>query len=242
MQPDQLLASIRAQLSSSVDPAFREGAFHFFKEEIDLYGVRAPRIKRIAAQAWREFKQRQRAEQNRLANELWKSGMFEEGVIAIYLYRRLSKSCGAPEFRMFERWIDRYVHNWAHCDGVSSWLIAASIANEPSLMDLLPPWTRSSNRWKRRSAAVSFLQEAKYGRNTERILEIAESLLEDSDDMVQKGVGWLLKETYPQKPREVVSFLKARRSRPTRLLLRYAAEKMNPEDRSSVLRPAAGAR
>ena len=148
------------------------------------------------------------------------------------------RTAACAEFRLFERWIDRFVSNWAHCDGVATWLIAASIANEPSLMDLLPPWTRSSNRWKRRAAAVSFLQEGKHGRNTERILEISESLLEDPDDMVQKGVGWLLKETYPSKPREVVSFLASRRTHPSRLLLRYAAEKMSPADRGQVLQTA----
>lgn len=235
MNCSEILEEIRRQLTAAVDPAYRTGALNFFREEITLYGVRAPQVKEISAAAWREFKQWPRPEQNRLANELWKSGLMEEGAVAIYLYRRLSKTCGLCEFRLFERWIDRYVHNWAHCDGVSSWLLAASIANEPSLMDLLPPWTVSSNRWKRRASAVSFLQEGKKGRNTDRIFGIAERLLDDADDMVQKGAGWLLKETYPKKPREVVSFLEARKSRPSRLLLRYAAEKMTPADRQIVL-------
>ncbi len=57
----------------------------------------------------------------------------------------------------------------------------------------------------------------------------------DEDDMVQKGVGWLLKETYPKRPREVVAFLEPWRGRTSRLLLRYAAEKMTPADRGEVL-------
>ncbi|MCW5982673.1 MAG: DNA alkylation repair protein [Bryobacteraceae bacterium] len=235
MTSAELLNRIRRQLDAAVDPEFREGALRFFKDEVALHGVRSPRIKEITAEAWREFRTWPRPAQNRLANELWKSGMMEEGNVAIYLYRRLARSCGACEFRLFERWIDRYVRNWAHCDGVSSWLIAAALANEPPLMDLLPPWTASPNRWKRRASAVSFLQEGKQGRNTERILDIADRLLGDSDDMVQKGVGWLLKETYPNKPREVVSFIEARKGRPSRLLLRYAAEKMKPGDRRTVL-------
>lgn len=32
-------------------------------------------------------------------------------------------------------------------------------------------------------------------------------LRDDPDDMMQKGVGWILKEAYPKKPREVVEFL-----------------------------------
>jgi hypothetical protein len=42
--------------------------------------------------------------------------------------------------------------------------------------------------------------------------------------MVQKGVGWVLKETYPKRPDEVLEFLRLN-SFP-RLVVRYAAEKM----------------
>ena len=155
--------------------------------------------------------------------------MLEEGALVCHLYRRFAKSCDEREFRMFEQWINRYVRNWSHCDGVSTWLIAASIANRPGLADRLAGWTKSKNRWKRRSAAVSLIQEAKQGRNTETIFHICDLLLEDADDMVQKGVGWLLKETYPKKPREVLDFLDGWRTRAPRLVLRLAAEKMTRE-------------
>jgi 3-methyladenine DNA glycosylase AlkD len=59
--------------------------------------------------------------------------------------------------------------------------------------------------------------------------------MEDSDDMVRKGVGWLLKDTYPKKPRELLSFLKPWRDRAPRLVLRLAAEKMTPQHRAIAL-------
>ncbi len=82
---------------------------------------------------------------------------------------------------------------------------------------------------------MALLQEAKQGRNTEAIFDIAGHMMTDPDDMVHKGVRWLLKETYPKRPREVVAFLKPWRGRAPRLLLRYAAEKMTAKDRASVL-------
>jgi 3-methyladenine DNA glycosylase AlkD len=176
------------------------------------------------------------AERDRFVTELWKSGMLEEGVLVAHIYRRFGKSCGEREFRMFEQWLDRYVRNWSHCDGVSAWLIAASIANQPGLADRLARWTKSKNRWKRRSAAVSLIQEAKRGTNTETIFHICGLLLEDSDDMVQKGVGWLLKETYPKRPREVLDFLDAWRTRAPRLVLRIAAEKMTPKHKRWLMK------
>ena len=166
---------------------------------------------------------------------LWRSGKLEEGAVAIYLCRRLCRDYGRRDFGRLEGWIDSYVANWAHCDGVASWLVTACIANEPPLMDRLTDWTQSPNRWKRRAAAVSLIQEARHGRNAQRILEISDLLLDDADPMVQKGVGWLLKETYPHQPRTVTAYLRANRQRPARILLRYAAEKMTAADRASAL-------
>ena len=57
----------------------------------------------------------------------------------------------------------------------------------------------------------------------------------DRDLMVQKAVGWLLKETYPKKPQETSRFLLPWRARAPRLILRIAAEKMTEMDRDACL-------
>jgi 3-methyladenine DNA glycosylase AlkD len=165
---------------------------------------------------------------------LWRDGRLETGALVCYIYRRFASQCGVCEFKLFERWIDRHVRNWAHCDGVASWLLAASIANEPELRLHLGSWTGSKNRWKRRAAAVALLQEAKAGRHFETIAEVAGRLLGDRDDMVEKGLGWLLKEAYPGQPEAVFAWLMEVRGRASRLTLRIAAEKM-PADRRRAL-------
>lgn len=230
-----LLKDIRAQLKAAADPEFAAGLRRFFKEPVKPYGVRTPLLRELARLAYAQVKHWPVADRDRFVTDFWKSGMLEEGAIVCHLYRRFAKSCGEREFRMFEHWINRYVRNWSHCDGVSTWLIAASIANRPGLADRLAGWTKSKNRWKRRSAAVSLIQEAKQGRNTETIFHICDLLLNDADDMVQKGVGWLLKETYPKRPREVLDFLDPWRTRAPRLVLRLASEKMTERDRRWLL-------
>jgi len=231
-----LLKDIRSQLKAAADPEFEAGLRWFFKEPVKPYGVRTPLLRDLARLAYAQVKEWPVAERDRFVTELWKSGMLEEGVIVSHLYRRFAKSCGEREFAMFEHWIDRYVRNWAHCDGVSTWLIAASIANRPGLADRLAQWTKSKNRWKRRSAAVSLIQEAKRGSNTETIVHICGLLLNDTDDMVRKSVGWLLKETYPKRPHETMEFLDDRRATAPRLVLRLAAEKMTAQHRQWLLK------
>lgn len=192
-------------------------------------------MKAIVRAVYRELKPWPAARRNRFTEELWKSGKFEEAGIAIETDRRFSKHFREPEFRLLERRLDRYVRNWAHCDGLSSWLLSAAVANDPGLVARLAAWTTSRNRWKRRASIVALLQEARRGRSTKQIFEIAEALLEDPDDLVRKGVGWVLKETYPKKPRELMAFLLPHAATTPRLVLRLAAEKMTAKDRAALL-------
>jgi 3-methyladenine DNA glycosylase AlkD len=208
---------------------------HIRSEFARLDHVNAPAIQNLARQVYAEVKHWPVSDRDRLANALWESHKWEEAALAIYVYRRFAKQCGVREFRMFTRWLDRYVDDWSLTDGLGLWLLGASIANDVSLISKLDAWTRSKNRWKRRAAAVSLVPSAKHGLHTRDIFRIATPLIPDDDDMVQKGVGWLLKETYPKKPAEVVRFLMPWRGKAPRLTLRYAAEKMTSADRQRVL-------
>ncbi|WP_321473974.1 DNA alkylation repair protein [uncultured Paludibaculum sp.] len=235
MTPDALLAHIDESMLALADAGFAQGQRRFFQHEVDTYGVRTQHLTMLVREVYAAVKTWPLAHRNALMKGLWETGKLESGVLVCHVYRRFARQCTACEFKLFERWIDRYVHNWAHTDGVSSWLLAACIENEPDLRFALKPWTASKNRWKRRASAVSLLQEAKAGRHTDYIFEITALLLPDRDDMVEKGVGWLLKETYPQRPVETLDFLLRHETAATRLTLRYAAEKMTPEHRKSLL-------
>jgi 3-methyladenine DNA glycosylase AlkD len=237
--PDELYAFVSSELERLATAEYREGAAAFFQGSVRLHGVRAAQLVPLEQQVYRVAKRWPRAQFNTFCNRLWKTGMLEEGAMVCHVYRRFQRTCGACEFRLFESWIDRYVSNWAHCDGVASWLLAAAIGNHPELMEQLMTWTASRNRWKRRAAAVALLQEAKNGRHTSFILRVASALMPDADDMVQKGVGWLLKETYPKQKAAVVEFLERWQPQTSRVVVRYACEKMTPQDRARFFAKAA---
>jgi 3-methyladenine DNA glycosylase AlkD len=235
-QVETLFRETVARLDAAADLAWAEGQRRFFKHEVDTRGVRQADLAPVIRDVARAVKPWPLPDRNALMKLFWETGKLEDGALVCHVYRRFAKSCTAREFMLFERWIDRYVRNWAHCDGVSSWLVAACIANEPELRFRLREWAKSRNRWMRRAAAVSLLQEAKKGRQLDFIFEIAGVLLPERDDMIEKGVGWLLKETYPAYPRETVAFLMSPAGRrASRLTLRYSAEKMTPADRRSAL-------
>ena len=93
----------------------------------------------------------------------------------------------------------------------------------------LKSWARSENRWMRRAAAVSLIIPARKGKFQDDILDIAGILLQDQDDMVQKGYGWMLKAASQADQKRIFDYVMSKRAVMPRTALRYAIEKM-PED------------
>jgi hypothetical protein len=107
-QAAELAASIRARLEAVAEPEMAAGARNFFREPVDPIGVRSRDLQQVVAEVYRAVKKWPAAERNLLCTLLWEGGKMEEGVLVCHLYRRFAKQCAGPEFRMFERWIDRY--------------------------------------------------------------------------------------------------------------------------------------
>jgi len=129
-----------------------------------------------------------------------------------------------PElFKIFDRWID-YSTNWATTDGLSKYLIAEILMLDASKIKQLLEWTKSKNRWRRRATAVSLTPLARKGLFLNEVFMVAERLMTDNDDMVQKGVGWLLKEASRKNPKEIHDFLLKWKEKTSALVLRYASE------------------
>ena len=69
------------------------------------------------------------------------------------------------------------------------------------------------------------------------ITRLSNSLLTDQDDMVQKGLGWLLRETAKHDARRTVPYLMKIRDRAPRLVLRTACETLPAAVKRKVLTP-----
>lgn len=87
----------------------------------------------------------------------------------------------------------------------------------------------------KRAAAVSLIVPARKGAFLQDIFEIADALLMDPDDMVQKGIGWLLKTASEAHQDEVFNYLMHHKDQMPRTSLRYALEKMPAEKRAVAM-------
>src|SRR5581483_10966245 len=96
-------------------------------------------------------------------------------------------------------------------------------------------WARRHSTWHQRAAAVSLIHSTRRHKNFGHIQKLTEILLLSDDDMVQKGLGWLLREAAKANREQTVRYLMVIRGRAPRLVLRTACETLPEELRLAVL-------
>jgi 3-methyladenine DNA glycosylase AlkD len=230
-----ILDSVRADLVKNIDQVYKKSASSFFKEQIQIYGVKVPVVATITKKYLPEIKKLNKKAVFDLCEELWKSGYMEESFIACDWAYNLRKSFEPVDFVLFENWVSMYVSNWASCDSFCNHTLGSFIEMYPSYLQNLKQWTHSNNRWVRRASAVTLIIPAKNGLFLPDIFEIASSLLVDKDDLVQKGYGWLLKAASQSNQTEVFNFVMSNKKIMPRTALRYAIEKMPKELKISAM-------
>lgn len=82
---------------------------------------------------------------------------------------------------------------------------------------------------------MSLIVPAKRGMFLSDVFQIADQLMDDKDDMVQKGYGWLLKEASRLHQQEVLDYVVRNKERIPRTALRYAIELMPPDLKSEAM-------
>lgn len=229
---DNLLNSVRRELTEKSDQKTKESGPRFFKEEVKLHGVKTAIVSKISKEYFGLLESLSKREIFDLCEQLWQSGYMEESFIACHWSYALCKQYTPEDFQVFEKWLSLYVNNWASCDTLCNHTIGTLVEKYPEFLEKLVKWTESENRWVRRGAAVTLIIPARKGIFLDEILNIADQLLVDKDDLVQKGYGWMLKAASEAHQKEIFDYVMKNKTRMPRTALRYAIEKM-PKDLKS---------
>ncbi|MFH1445074.1 MAG: DNA alkylation repair protein [Nanoarchaeota archaeon] len=235
MTLEAIVSEIRKDLKENIDEEYRKGCARAFKEEIKPYGVRFGKLSCITKSHLKEIKKLSFEQTAELCEKLLKSGWFEETSVAFAFMYSHRKEFKESTIDLFEEWIEKYVHNWAHCDDFCTHTIGFLLEKYPLLVNRVFSWTDSKNRWMKRASAVSYVIPAKNSHFLKEILQTAEKLLYDEDDLVRKGVGWMLKEYANHNPKPIIEFVDKYKKTMPRTTLRYAIEKLPKETRKRLM-------
>jgi 3-methyladenine DNA glycosylase AlkD len=230
-----IITQIREELKANADQRVKDTAKHFFKEAITCYGVKSATVAKISHKNWVQIKILTKRDVFALCDELFSSGLMEEAFIAANWLPKIVDQFQRDDLTVFERWIGCYIDNWAKCDSFCNHTVGSFMMKFPECVNALFVWTKYSNRWFRRAAAVTLIVPAKKGLFLQAAFKICDLLLTDSDDLVQKGYGWLLKAETEKFPSEVLAYVVANKLVMPRTALRYAIEKLPKEQKDLVM-------
>jgi 3-methyladenine DNA glycosylase AlkD len=212
------------------------GVQWFFKEEIESRGWYTAALRKAAVQSRRNLVREQGMDfVVQVADKLFSGRILEEKVFAVFLLEKQTENFGSREFQLFDSWLDR-VSSWADHDALAHDLLAPMVAADPARCHEVFRWAKSRNRWRRRAACVALIRGEREQKFFAQIVQLSNQLLQDEDDMVQKGLGWLLRETAKADPKRTVPYLMKIRKKAPRLVLRTACETLPVATRKQVLR------
>jgi 3-methyladenine DNA glycosylase AlkD len=233
--PESIAAEIRHLLRNGGSAEHADGVQWFFKDEIKSHGWYTAKLRTVAVR----FRRRIRKEfcldfLLRVADKLFAGRVLEEKVFAVFLLEKMTDEFGPAEFRLFESWLPR-ISTWADHDGLVHYLIAPMVASKPDRTARVFRWAKSPDRWHRRAACVALIQGTRRKMFFSEIKRLSNLLLSDEDAMVQKGLGWLLRETAKADAKRTVPYLMSIRERAPRLVLRTACETLPANVREKIL-------
>ncbi len=247
--------AIRAHLREHGSSEHAAGVQWFFKEDVRSYGWYTGDLRAYGRALHTELLA-DPALMLDVADSLFSGRSLEEKVLAVVVVARSLPAAhapsatraaasrarrsgrgfelGEPEFARFVAWLDA-VASWADHDALAMFLLGPMMAAVPSRVKRVHPWARSANRWHRRAAAVSLIRGIQQGLFEDEAARVTRTLAGDKDDMVQKGLGWLLRVWGSLRPKNVVPLLLEIRPKTSRLVLRTACERLPARDRALVL-------
>lgn len=127
----------------------------------------------------------------------------------------------------------KQVNNWDLVDSSASYIVGAYLdgKNTKPLVRL----AKSKILWERRIAIVATFYSIQKGQS-KNTFDIATLLITDKHDLIQKAVGWMLREVGKRSGRTTLeSFLKKHYKKMGRTTLRYAIEHFSKKDRREYL-------
>ena len=158
------------------------------------------------------------------------------GAVSIMDFQARARSTTAATrkalFDLYMRRHDR-INNWDLVDRAAPHVVGRYLMDKPR--DVLLKLARSKDPWRRRTAIVSTWYFIRAG-DVDDTFRIAEVLIDDEHELVQKATGSWLREAGKKDPVRLTKFLDKHAATMPRTTLRYAIEKLPKKTREELMK------
>jgi len=228
-------AAVKAAIDALGDPDRAVSSAGFFKTGPGQYGE-GDRFVGVTVPAQRRVARQFRGLDRDGVRTLLDSDVHEHRLTGLFLLRSGFEKAATAEDR--QAWVDFYlqavfdgrVNNWDLVDSSAEYILGASMVGHDfdGLLDLVA----EKDLWRRRVAIIATAAFIKNG-DAAPILELAPRVLDDHRDLIQKAVGWMLREMGKRVDRALLlDFLETHAAQMGRTALSYATEHLEPDQRA----------
>ena len=127
----------------------------------------------------------------------------------------------------------KYINNWDLVDSSAHYIIGPWLFDKDR--SILYELASSKNLWERRISIMSTFHFIKNGEFTDT-LQLSEILIKDTEDLIHKAVGWMLREVGNRNQEIEEKYLYKHYNKMPRTMLRYSIEKFTKARRQQYLK------
>jgi 3-methyladenine DNA glycosylase AlkD len=235
---DKIIADLHQAIQNITGrhDALADRKFHKHDEYLS-YGLTASEFRKLM----KEFDPRLLGltlqEKMELSSRFLQEHIGELGHVGLYILTLSVKDLEPKHFLYLDS-LPEHFRSWSHVDHMALGVLQPLLwTHRKETLELLEEWTRSPIWWKRRASIVAFTRKAAtLGEFTEEVLRLCENLIWDKEDIVQKGVGWALKDNLRSAPDRVFPYIKSLRRQgvPSTITL-YAIRDLKGKKRQEIL-------
>lgn len=229
------LKELRSELRAIADPEKASVSAWFFKtgpgeygEGDKFLGIRVPDLRRLS----KKYKKLPFEDTLKLLH----SEFHEERQLSLFiLILKFKKASSAEQKEIYNLYLQnlRYVNNWDLVDCSAPHIVGPYLEERPKR--ILYDFARSKELWERRIAILAthhYIKKLSF----DETLKISEILLSDEEDLIQKAVGWMLREIGRRDESTEKTFLNKHYKNMPRTMLRYAIERFPEDERKAYLK------
>ncbi len=243
---DEILNEIKTQLEENKPALEQEQKQRMYKiinpdiEDYEILGIKTANIEKIVKIVYEKFDctYKDAIEVYRILSRY----NIEEFKFAAFLFlNKFKRYFSENTLDVFYEIFFKYCHTWSVCDSTSIRVIGPFLAkkeNELVVRKIINEWSESENLWIKRASMVILLKIVMVNKDFEEdiVFNLVEKMLHYIDwNYIEKGIGWLLKTCSKYKTDIIMNYLIKNKKHLSKLILRYASEKLPKDKRTIVL-------
>ena len=205
--------------------------------KISGYGLTLPILTKVLAGFKKEIKSLSCTDIFRLAEKFYRGKTQEEVMAGNYVLQVNLDCFNKTNLKSLDKF-SGYLISWGTTDDFVADVLQPLMFRMPDeIILLLRKWNKSKKFWQRRISVVAFTRKiGKTGNFTKEALTLCENLINSEEDLIQKAVGWTLKDIMRGDKKVVLDYVKKLRGRGiSSTIILYAVRELAGKERALVL-------